>query len=189
MAASIVRDGGVIVYPTDSCYALGCLIGNKAAMTRMAGIREIDKTGNFTLVCRDLSDLSNYARVDNAIYRVLRAHTPGPYTFILKATAEVPRRLQNPRRKTIGLRVPQHNIVAALLEELGEPIVSSTLRLPGDEFPMTDPIDMRERLEHLVNLIIDGGPCGVDQTTVVSFESGAAELVRSGLGDPSAFVD
>ncbi|MEM6987205.1 MAG: L-threonylcarbamoyladenylate synthase [Pseudomonadota bacterium] len=188
-AVSIVRRGGVIVYPTDSCYALGCHIGDKGAMTRMARIRAIDKTDNFTLVCRDLSDLVTYARVDNSVYRVLRAHTPGPYTFILRATAEVPRRLQNPKRKTIGLRVPQHNIVSALLEELGEPILSSTLRLPGDELPMTDPIEMRERLEHVVDLVIDGGSCGVEQTTVVSFESGTAELIRAGRGDVTAFVD
>ncbi|MEM9604280.1 MAG: L-threonylcarbamoyladenylate synthase [Pseudomonadota bacterium] len=188
-AVSIVRDGGVIVYPTDSCYALGCHIGDKGAMTRMARIRAIDKADNFTLVCRDLGDLATYARVDNATYRVLRAHTPGPYTFILRATAEVPRRLQHPKRKTIGLRVPKHNIVSALLEELGEPILSSTLRLPGEELPMTDPHDMRERLQHQVDLVIDGGPCGVDPTTVVSFESGRAELIRHGRGDPSTFVD
>lgn len=188
-AVSIVREGGVVVYPTDSCYALGCHIGDKNAMARMARIREIDKADNFTLVCRDLSDLATYARVDNTVYRVLRAHTPGPYTFILRATAEVPRRLQHPKRKTIGLRVPQHNIVSALLDELGEPLLSSTLRLPGDELPMTDPHDMRERLEHHVDLVIDGGPCGIEPTTVVSYAAGGAELVRVGRGDPSAFVD
>jgi len=186
-AVSIVQAGGVIAYPTDSCYALGCHIGDKNAMGRMARIRALDKADNFTLVCRDLSDLSTYARVDNAIYRVLRAHTPGPYTFVLRATAEVPRRLQHPKRKTIGLRVPEHAIVSALLEELDEPLLSSTLRLPGDDLPLTDPEEMRERLRHSVDLVIDGGACGIEPTTVVSFETGQAVVVREGRGDAAAF--
>ncbi len=188
-AVSIVQQGGVIAYPTDSCYALGCHIGDKQAMARMARIRALDKANNFTLVCRDLSDLAVYARVDNATYRLLRAHTPGPYTFILRATAEVPRRLQHPKRKTIGLRVPEHAIVSAMLEELNEPLLSSTLRLPGDALPLTDPIEMRERLEHSVDLVIDGGACGLEPTTVVSFETGQAVVVRAGRGDTTAFED
>lgn len=182
-AVEIVRAGGVIVYPTDSCYALGCQIGDKTALARIARIRQTDKNHNFTLVCRDLSEIATYARVENWVYRLLKARTPGPYTFILKATREVPRRLQHPRRKTIGIRVPDHAIARALLTELDEPLLSSTLLLPGDEQPLSDPQAMRERLEHQVDLIIDGGHCGTLPTTVVDLLGGAPEIVRSGRGE------
>lgn len=186
-AVEIVRDGGVIVYPTDSCYALGCHLGDKTAVERIARIRQTDKEHNFTLVCRDLSEIATYARVDNWAFRLLKAHTPGPYTFILPATGEVPRRLQNPKRKTIGIRVPDHPVAQALLEELGEPLMSSTLILPGEDMPMTEPYEIREALERQVDLVIDGGHCGVEPTTVVRIEKGAIELLRQGRGDASVF--
>jgi tRNA threonylcarbamoyl adenosine modification protein (Sua5/YciO/YrdC/YwlC family) len=181
-AVDIIRDGGVIVYPTDSGYALGCHIGDKAAMERIRTIRQLGDRHNFTLVCRDLSELALYARVDNTAYRFIKNHTPGPYTFILKATKEVPRRLQNPRRKTIGLRVPENRIAMALLETLGEPLMSSTLILPGEDMPMTDPYDIRDTLEHSLDLIIDGGYCGIEPTTVVDLTGDVPEVTRQGLG-------
>ena len=187
-AVAIIREGGVIVYPTDSSYALGCHIGDKAAMERIRRIRRVDDRHNFTLVCRDLSDISNYARISNLDYRVLKANTPGPFTFILPATREVPRRLQNPKRKTIGLRIPDHKITQALLEELGEPLMSSTLILPGEDMPMTDPDQIRDRLEHDVDLVIEGGPCDFEPTTVVELQDGQATITRQGKGDASAFV-
>ena len=188
-AVSILRDGGVIVYPTDSCYALGCTLGDKSAMERIARIRRTDAKHNFTLVCRDLSDLSVYARVDNTAYRTLRMLTPGPYTFILKATSDVPRRLQNPKRKTIGIRVPDNTICQALLEELGEPLMSSTLILPGSDLPETDAEDIREKLEHQVDLVIDGGNCGFEPTSVLVMDGdGGIEVLRHGRGD-LAFLD
>jgi tRNA threonylcarbamoyl adenosine modification protein (Sua5/YciO/YrdC/YwlC family) len=186
-AVEIMRAGGVIVYPTDSCYALGCHLGDKDAMERIRRIRRIDDRHNFTLVCRDLSEVARYARVTNADYRVLRANTPGPYTFILPATREVPRRLQNPRRHTIGLRIPDHAVAQALLAELGEPLMSSTLMLPGDELPLADPEEIRERLQHEVELVLDGGPCGIEPTTVVVLEDGIATLRRQGRGDFGPF--
>lgn len=186
-AVEILHGGGVIVYPTDSCYALGCRIGDKAAVERIARIRQTDKEHNFTLVCRDLSEIANYARVDNWAFRLLKAHTPGPYTFILPATGEVPKRLQNPKRKTIGIRVPEHPIAHALLTELGEPIMSSTLILPGEDLPMTEPDEIREALEHHVDLVIDGGNCGIEPTTVVVIEAGKVSISRQGRGDPSVF--
>jgi tRNA threonylcarbamoyl adenosine modification protein (Sua5/YciO/YrdC/YwlC family) len=186
-AVEIVRDGGVLVYPTDSSYAIGCQLGDKEAMERIRRIRGVDENHNFTLVCRDLSELSLYARVMNADYRILRAHTPGAYTFILPATKEVPRRLQHPKRKTIGLRVPEHPIVLALLAELNEPLLSSTLILPGEELPLSDPEEIRARLERQVDLVIDGGFSGLEPTTVVALEDGRAELVRRGKGDPTPF--
>jgi len=182
-AVEIVRNGGVIAYPTDSSYALGCHIGDKAAMERIRRIRRVEEDHNFTLVCRDLSEVSQYARVGNADYRLLKANTPGPYTFILPATREVPRRLQHPKRKTIGLRVPDHVIAQALLAELNEPLMSSTLMLPGESLPMSDPGEIRQRLEHEVDLIIDGGFCGLDPTTVIELEEGRATVVRQGKGD------
>jgi len=182
-AVEIVRHGGVIAYPTDSSYALGCHIGDKAAMERIRRIRRVEDDHNFTLVCRDLSEVSQYARVGNADYRLLKANTPGPYTFILPATREVPRRLQHPKRKTIGLRVPDHVIAQALLAELNEPLMSSTLMLPGESLPMSDPGEIRQRLEHEVDLIIDGGFCGLDPTTVIELEEGRATVVRQGKGD------
>jgi len=184
---NIVRDGGVIAYPTDSSYALGCHIGDKAAMERIRRIRQVDDKHNFTLVCRDLSEIASYARVGNSDYRILKAHTPGPYTFILTASREVPRRLLNPKRKTIGLRIP-HNIIAqALLEELGEPLMSSTLILPGEALPMSDPEEIRETLQHELDAVVDGGYCGLEPTTVVALDSGEAEVVRVGCGDVAPF--
>ena len=188
-AVAIIRDGGVIVYPTDSCYALGCLLGDKQAMERIARIRRTDKGHDFTLVCRDLSDISTYARVDNRAYRTLKSLTPGPYTFILKATGEVPRRLQNPKKKTIGIRVPDNAVSQALLEELGEPLMSSTLIMPGEELPETEPDEIREKLQKQVELIIDGGHCGLEPTSVLAFDdNGEIEVVRRGRGD-LAFLD
>ena len=181
----IVRDGGVIVYPTDSSYALGCLIGDKAAMDRIRRIRQVDDSHNFTLVCRDLSEIATYARVDNRDYRLLRSLTPGAYTFIHRATKQVPRRLQHPKRKTIGIRVPDNRISQDILAELGEPLMSSTLILPGDDQPLTDPYEMRELLDHLVDLVIDGGYCGLEATSVVDMTGDAPEVVRAGKGDVS----
>ena len=187
-SVEIIRDGGVIIYPTDSLYALGCHIGDKAAMERIRRIRRAGKKHQFTLVCRDLSEIAQYARVENWAYRLLRSHTPGPYTFILRATSEVPKRLQDARRKTIGIRVPHHPIAQALLTELGEPIMSSTLLLPDDELPVTDMQDIRAHLEHLVDAIIDGGYCGIQPSTVVDLVGGSPEVLRVGKGDVSAFA-
>jgi len=186
-AVTIIQQGGVIAYPTDSSYALGCHIGDKAAMEKIRRIRRVDDRHNFTLVCRDLSEIASYARVSNSDYRILKAHTPGPYTFILEASREVPRRLQNPKRKTIGLRIPDHAITQALLQLLGEPLMSSTLILPGSELPMSDPHEIRDKLEHELDLVIDGGPCGLEPTTVVILENGEAEIARVGCGDPVPF--
>lgn len=186
-AAEIVRAGGLIVYPTDSCYALGCHIGDKAAQERIRAIREVGAQHHFTLVCRDLSEIARYARVDNRQYRMLKAATPGSYTFILQATREVPRRLQNPKRNTIGLRIPAHAVSQGLLEELGEPLLSSTLILPGDDLPMNDAHEIRQRLEHQVELILDGGPCGIDMTTVVDLTGGDVQIVRAGRGSLEPF--
>lgn len=187
-AVEILSEGGVIVYPTDSCYALGCRIGDKGAMERIERIRRADKDHNFTLVCRDLSEIAVYARVDNTQYRLLKAATPGPFTFILRATHEVPRRLQNPKRKTIGIRVPDHVIVRVLLEELGEPMMSTTLILPGDDLPLSDPEEIRDRLEKQVDLIIDGGACGHEASTVLDLVEEPAQLLRQGKGDATPFL-
>ena len=181
-AVDIVRNGGVIAYPTDSSYALGCHIGDKAAMARIRQIRQLDDKHNFTLVCRDLSELAVYAKVSNANYRLIKSVTPGAYTFILPATREVPRRLQNPRRKTIGLRVPDHPITLALLAELDEPLMSSTLILKGESLPMSDAHDIREILEHQLDLVIDGGLCGLEPTTVVVLNDDLLSVVRKGRG-------
>ena len=186
-AVDILRKGGVIVYPTDSAYAIGCHLGDKQAADRIKRIRRLDDKHNFTLMCRDLSDIGVFAKVDNTQYRLLKNFTPGAYTFILDATSEVPRRLLHPKRKTIGMRVPDNAIVQALLAELGEPIMSSTLILPGDEDPMTDPYDIRETLEHELDLIIDGGFCGLESTTVVNMTGDAPEVTRVGKGDPEPF--
>jgi len=183
-AVNIIRNGGVIVYPTDSCYALGCHVGDKQAMERISRIRKTDSKHNFTLVCRDLSDIATYAKVDNVTYRTLKSLTPAPYTFILKATSEVPKRLQNPKRKTIGIRIPDNAICQALLEELGEPLMSSTLIMPDKELPETDPEDIRVLLEKHVDLIIDGGNCGFEPTTVLGIDQdGEIEVMREGRGD------
>jgi tRNA threonylcarbamoyl adenosine modification protein (Sua5/YciO/YrdC/YwlC family) len=184
-AVSIIHYGGLVVYPTDSSYALGCHIGDKGAMERIRRIRKVDVAHNFTLVCRDLTEISHYAKIDNQDYRLLKNLTPGPYTFIHKATKQVPRRLMHPKRKTIGIRVPDNEIVRALLQELGEPIMSTTLIMPGEEMPLTDPYEMRDILDHQVDLIIDGGYCGFEPTTVVVMTGDLPEIVRAGKGDSS----
>lgn len=181
-AVEIIRDGGVIVMPTDSCYALTCHLDDKAAVERIHRIREFDKQHNFTLVCRDLSEIATYARVDNSDYRLLKAYTPGPFTFVLRATGTVPRRLQHPKRKSIGIRVPDSAIVSALLEAHGEPLMTTTLILPGAELPETDPYDIREKLEHQVDLVIDGGICGIEPTTIIDLVESPPVLVRQGKG-------
>lgn len=184
-AVDIVRQGGLIAYPTDSAYALGCHIGDKFALDRIRALRQLDKNHNFTLMCRDLSELASYARVDNTAFRILKSHTPGAYTFILNATSEVPRRLQHPKRKTLGMRVPDNRIALALLEELGEPIMSSSLILPGDEIPLTDPHNIRQVLEHQLELVVDGGFCGLEPTSVVDLTQGDPVILRQGCGDTS----
>jgi len=186
-AVDIIRAGGVVVYPTDSSYALGCHIGDKAAMERIARIRQTDKHHHFTLVCRDLSEIAKYARVSNQQYRTLKAFTPGPYTFLLEATRETPKRLQNPKRRTIGIRVPDHPVPRAILELLAEPLMSSTLILPGEETPMSDAREIQERLYHVVDAVIDGGNCGFEPTSVVDLAGPAPVVVREGKGDVSVF--
>lgn len=186
-AADIVREGGVAVVPTDSSYAIVCHLDDKNAVERIRRIRALDKKHNFTLVCRDLSEIATYARVDNTAYRLLKAHTPGPYTFLLRATAIVPRRLQHPKRKTIGMRVPDHTVFKALLEEYGQPMMSTTLILPGNEFPETDAWDIREKLEHHVDLVIDGGHCGVESTTVIDLTESVPTVIRQGKGSTEDF--
>jgi tRNA threonylcarbamoyl adenosine modification protein (Sua5/YciO/YrdC/YwlC family) len=181
-AVQIIRNGGLVVYPTDSCYALGCHIGDKAAMERIERIRQTDKHHHFTLVCRDLSEIARYARVNNQQYRLLKAHTPGAYTFILPASRETPKRLQNPKRRTIGIRVPDHPIPLVILEELGEPIMSSTLLLPGDDMPMTDAREIQDRLAHEVDAVIDGGNCGLEPTTVIDMAGDVPIVARQGKG-------
>lgn len=187
-AVDLLREGGVIVYPTDSAYALGCHMGDKKALDRIRAIRLVDKNHNFTLMCRDLSEISTYAKLtNNSLYRILNAHTPGPYTFILKATSEVPRRMMHPKRRTIGIRIPSNPIAHMLLEEHREPIMSTTLILPGEDMPLTDPYDIREILEHQVDLVIDGGYCGLEATTVVDMTDEVPDVVRRGEGDPTPF--
>ncbi|HET9700643.1 MAG TPA: L-threonylcarbamoyladenylate synthase [Burkholderiales bacterium] len=182
-AAEILRAGGVMVYPTDSCYALGCQIGDKDAMERIRDIRGVDEKHHFTLVCRDVSEIAHYARVDNRQFRLLRSAFPGSYTFILEATKEVPRRLQHPKRRTIGVRIPDHPVALALLAELGEPILSSTLLLPGDEHPLNDADEIRERLGRRVELIIGSGSCGFEPTTVLDITGPETVVARQGRGD------
>ena len=186
-AVEVLRRGGVIVYPTDSCYALGCHIGDKAALERIRDIRQTDRNHHYTLVCRDLAEVGKYAMVDNWQYRLLRAHTPGPYTFLLKASRETPRRLKHERRGTIGLRVPDHPVTAMLLREFSEPIMSSTLLLPGEELPCTDAKEIYEKLEHSVDLVLDGGNCGLIPTSVIDLSSDRAVVVRVGRGSLSPF--
>ena len=181
-----IRAGGLIAYPTDSSYAFGCHLGDKRAMDRIRRIRQTDKQHNFTLVCSDLSEISLYARVENWAYRLIRSLTPGPYTFILPATREVPKRLQNPKRRTIGLRVPDHAIVKAMLGSLGEPIMSSTLLLPGDDVPLSDVNSIDERIGNQIDLAVDGGPTGIEPTTVIDLSGGSVEILRQGLGDTSS---
>ncbi len=185
-AVSIVREAGVIAYPTDSCYALGCHIGDKTALQRIQKIRCLDKKHNLTLLCRDLAEIGTYAKVQNSSFRLMKAATPGPYTFLLMATQGVPKRLQHPKRKTIGVRVPDNQIILDLLEELGEPMLSTSLILPGNSLPMTDPVEIGEKLCGQIDLVIDGGACGLDATTVVDMADGQAVIVRQGMGDISA---
>ncbi len=186
-AIEIVSDGGVIAYPTDSCYALGCKIGDKDAMARVRAIRGVDDKHHFTLVCRDLSSISHYAQVDNRQYRLLKSSTPGSYTFILKATREVPKRLQHPKRNTIGIRVPDNIVARNLLDALDEPLLSSTLLLPGDDFPLNDAESIRDRLQNQIDLIIDGGACGIEMTTVIDLTEDPPVLLRKGNGPLSPF--
>ncbi len=181
-AVDIIHRGGLVVYPTDSSYALGCHIGDKNAVTRLRRLRQIDEKHNLTLVCSDLSEIATYAKVSNQHYRLLKQLTPGPYTFILNATTEVPRRLMHPKRRTIGIRVVDHPIVHAMLDELRQPIMSCTLILPGEEFPVTDAEDIRDTLEHQVDLIIDGGHCGIEPTTVIDLTGDVPVVKREGKG-------
>ena len=186
-AVDIIRGGGIVVYPTDSSYAFGWQLGDKAALEKVRLIRQTQRDHDFTLVCRDLSEIATYAKVDNPEYRLLRAHTPGPYTFILRATHETPKRLQDPKRRSIGIRVPDHRIAQGLLEILGEPLMSSTLLLPGDSVPLTEPEEVVDRVGKLVDAIIDGGACGVELTSIVDFSRGEIAVLRRGKGDTSAF--
>jgi tRNA threonylcarbamoyl adenosine modification protein (Sua5/YciO/YrdC/YwlC family) len=181
-AAEIVRNGGVIAYPTDSCYALGCHINDKNALERLRVIRDAGRHHQFTLVCANLNDVGRYARLDNWQFRLLKSCTPGPYTFLLHATRETPRRLQHERRRTIGVRIPDHPVPHMLLTELGEPLMSSTLILPGDEQPLTHGLEIQERLEHEVDAVLDGGDCGIEPTTVVDLSSSPPTIVREGKG-------
>jgi tRNA threonylcarbamoyl adenosine modification protein (Sua5/YciO/YrdC/YwlC family) len=180
--AAIIKAGGVIAYPTDSCYALGGQLGDKSVMTRIRTIRQVDEHHHFTLMCRDLTEVSRYAKLDNTQYRLLKAITPGCYTFIFQATREVPRRLQHPKRNTIGVRIPDHPIAQALLAELNEPLLSSTLIMPGEELPLNDASEIRARLEHHVELVLDGGACGLEMSTVIDLTGDAPNLVRQGKG-------
>jgi len=188
-AAEMVRKGSVIVYPTDSGYALGCHLGDKDAVMRIRKIRNVDDKHHMTLVCRDLSEIAHYARVNNVQFRLMKSNTPGSYTFILDATKEVPKRLQHPKRSTIGLRIPEHPVALALLEELGEPLLSSSLILPGEEMAMHDAEEIREHLGNQVDLVIDGGPVGLEPTTVIDLTGEVPLLVRRGKGDASPFSD
>lgn len=186
-AASIILNGGVVVYPTDSAYAIGCQLANKAALDRIRQLRKLDEKHNFTLVCRNLSEISTYAIVDNPTFRLLKANTPGAYTFILKATHEVPRRLMHPKRNTIGLRVPDSKIVQDLLQELNEPLMSISLLLPDQEYPFIDARDIYDSLSNKVDLVIDGGPCGATPSTIVDLVEGEPKVLRIGKGDPKVF--
>jgi tRNA threonylcarbamoyl adenosine modification protein (Sua5/YciO/YrdC/YwlC family) len=187
-ASEIVRKGGVIAYPTDSTYALGCRMGDKDALERIRRIRQLDARHNFTLICKDLSEIATYAKVSNQAYRSLKAHSPGPYTFILAATNEVPRRILHRKRRTVGIRVPDNAIALALLQELDEPLLSVTLRMPGDEYPLMDPREIRDMLQSQVELVIDGGFCGIEATTVVDLLEDVPRVVREGRGSIDDFV-
>ena len=186
-AVAIIRSGGLIVYPTDSGYALGCHIGDKKALDRIRKIRKLDSKHNFTLICRDLSELANFARVDNATFRVVKSHTPGPYTFILKASPEVPKRLQHPKRKTIGIRVPDNPIALAILEELGEPLMSTSLILPGERFTLIDSDRIYKNLNGRVDLVIHGGHVSDIPTSVIDLMEGFPQVIRYGAGNPEDF--
>ncbi|QKW18643.1 threonylcarbamoyl-AMP synthase [Kitasatospora sp. NA04385] len=182
-----IRDGALIAYPTDSCFALGCRLDNREALDRIRTIRKLDERHHFTLMCEDFAQLGKFVQLDNNVFRAVKAATPGSYTFILPATKEVPRRLLHPKKKTVGVRIPDHPVTRALLAELGEPLVSSTLLLPGEEEPMTQGWEIKERLDHVVDAVVDSGECGTVPTTVVDFSGGEAEIVRYGAGDPERF--
>jgi tRNA threonylcarbamoyl adenosine modification protein (Sua5/YciO/YrdC/YwlC family) len=186
-AADCLRRGGVIAYPTDSCYALGCALGAKDAMERIQAVRQTRKGHFFTVVCRDLSEIARFALVENWQYRLLKSFTPGPYVFVLRATRQVPRRLLDSRRKTVGIRVPDHAVVRALLREYPEPILSTTLQLPGDDTPMTDGREIETRIGHALDLVLDAGNCGIEPSTIVDISGDAAQLLRAGKGDPRPF--
>lgn len=186
-AVTILNNGGVIAYPTDSTYALGCILDNADAQKRIREIRRVDDSHHFTLVCRNLAEIGNYAQVDNSRFRLLKANTPGQYTFVLKASREVPRRLQHPKRSTIGLRVPDHTVTQAILDELNQPLLSMTLMLPGDSEPLNEAWEIRDRLEHQVDLVIDAGACVAEPTTVIDLTGGSPQLIRLGAGDPGPF--
>ncbi|HZZ46198.1 MAG TPA: L-threonylcarbamoyladenylate synthase [Pseudonocardia sp.] len=183
----MVRDGGLIVYPTDSCFALGCQIGNKDALERIRAIRHLDDRHHFTLVCADFAQLGKFVHIGNAVFRAVKAATPGSYTFILPASKDVPRRLLHPKKKTVGVRIPEHTVTQALLSELGEPLVSSTLLLPGEDEPLTQGWEIKERLDHVVDAVLDSSECGVEPTTVIDLSGDEPEIVRRGAGDPSRF--
>lgn len=183
-----IREGAVIAYPTDSSYALGCRIGDRSAIKRIGRIRRTDRKHNYTLVCADLSEISIYARVENWAYRLIKSLTPGPYTFVLPATRELPKILAHPKRRTIGIRVPDHPLVSAMLEELGEPIMSSTLSLPGDDLPLTDPVDIEQRIGHDIDVIVEAGSTGIEPTSVLDLSNGTVEVLRAGRGDVSQFT-
>jgi len=185
--ADVVRGGGLIAYPTDSCFALGCALGNADAIERIRSVRQLDDKHHFTLVCADFAQLGQFVHVSNTVFRLVKASTPGSYTFILPATREVPRRLLHRKKRTVGVRIPEHPVVRALLDELGEPLLSSTLLLPGEEAPLTQGWDIKERLDHAVDAVIDSGDCGTEPTTVVDLSGDEPEIVRRGAGDPSRF--
>ena len=187
-AVQILRDGGLIAYPTDSCFALGCSLDNQEGKDRILRIRGLDERHHFTLVCADFAQLGQFAQLDNSVFRAVKAHTPGPYTFILPATRQVPRRLLHPKKRTVGVRIPNHPVVRELLRALGEPILSSTLLLPGDEEPMTDGWQIKDRLDHVIDAVIDSGEAGLEPTTVVDFSDGYPEVARVGAGDPADFA-
>ncbi|GAA1650335.1 L-threonylcarbamoyladenylate synthase [Kribbella alba] len=183
----LVREGGLIAYPTDSCFALGCALGNKDGIDRIRSIRQLDDRHHFTLVCQDFAQLGQFVHISNAVFRSIKAATPGSYTFILPATKEVPRRLLHPKKKTVGVRIPDHVVARALVEELGEPLLSSTLLLPDQEEPMTQGWEIKELLDHQVDAVVDSGDCGTEPTTVIDFSEDFPEIVRVGAGDPRPF--
>ncbi|MDH6115431.1 tRNA threonylcarbamoyl adenosine modification protein (Sua5/YciO/YrdC/YwlC family) [Kitasatospora sp. MAP12-15] len=185
--ADSLRSGALIAYPTDSCFALGCRMGNPEGLERIRSIRRLDDRHHFTLMCENFAQLGQFVHIDNAVFRAIKAATPGSYTFILPATKEVPRRLMHPKKKTVGVRIPDHVVTRALLAELGEPLVSSTLLLPGEDEPMTQGWEIKERLDHVLDAVVDSGDCGTDPTTVVDFSGDGAQIVRRGAGDPTPF--
>jgi tRNA threonylcarbamoyl adenosine modification protein (Sua5/YciO/YrdC/YwlC family) len=187
-AVEIIRNGGVVVFPTDSAYAIGCRLNDQAGANKIRSIRKLDENHHFTLMCKDLSEISVYANIDNVAYRLIKSHTPGPYTFLLPATKEVPKRFLHPKRKTIGIRVPDSKIIQSILKEYKEPIMSCTLILPGDEYPILDPVDIYDSIGKQIDLVIDGGACGMDATSVIDLYHGKPEVIRKGKGDISEFI-